>query len=320
MKRSAIALFVFLTVPALIYAGPYISSSGGGGSSTVDNNTIDSRIDQDHASSAETITGTLTTKSVTPKALADALGAYTHDIITTGSITGGAVTGTTGTFSGAITGSTVTSSGAVTGTSFDVTRGNYAQCTQMYESLDHGDNYVYECAAHDATEIYKISRPAAKMTAINQSRRCSAITSDNCTEEWFTPMTSTGTGLVERIGAAFDGGGSAIAANKTAYTLVPFAATINQWTVICDQDSGATGIVIDVLRQHYVEDDITLVSMLASGTKPHTSDGATAGGTSHQADWDGNATTINAGDVLQFKVDTAPTSATWCSITLKVTR
>jgi hypothetical protein len=31
-------------------------------------------------------------------------------------------------------------------------------------------------------------------------------------------------------------------------------------------------------------------------------------------------TSITAGDVLKFKVNTAPTAATWCSVTLKVTR
>lgn len=129
------------------------------------------------------------------------------------------------------------------------------------------------------------------------------------------------TGVVEAIGATFDGGGSPIAANKTVYRTVPFAVTsIDSWTIICDQDSGTTGIIITPYKDAYADDDIALTTMCASGVIPHTSDGATAGGTSHSATWDCNVTSLAAGDVIQFKVTTAPTSATNCSITLKVTR
>ncbi len=140
----------------------------------------------------------------------------------------------------------------------------------------------------------------------------------------FTPVVTFSAapkGIVERIGATFDGGGSAIAVNKTAYVHVPFAVTsIDQWTVICDQDSGTTGIIITPYSDAYVEDDITLTTMCTSGTIPHTSDGATAGGTSHQGAWNCNITSIAADSVVQFKVTTAPTSATWCTVSLKVTR
>jgi hypothetical protein len=126
--------------------------------------------------------------------------------------------------------------------------------------------------------------------------------------------------MTDRIGATFDGGGSPIVADKTAYVYVPYAATVSKWTIICDKDSGATGIIITPYSQAYVEDDITLTTMCTTGTIPHTSDGATAGGTSHQAAWDCDVTTIAAASVVQFKVTTAPTAATWCSITLDLTR
>jgi hypothetical protein len=129
--------------------------------------------------------------------------------------------------------------------------------------------------------------------------------------------------ISERIGATFvgTGAGGVIEANQTVFISVPYAvSSIDSWTVICDQDSGATGIIITPYSDAYVEDDIALTPMCTSGVIPHTSDGATAGGTSHQAAWDCNITSLAANSVVQFKVTTAPTAATSCSITLKVTR
>jgi hypothetical protein len=136
-----------------------------------------------------------------------------------------------------------------------------------------------------------------------------------------SPTLVTPKGIVERIGATFDGGGSAIAVNKVSYLVMPYAATsIDQWTVVCDVDSGATGIIISMYKNAYAEDTLPTTTMCTTGTPPHTTDGAGAGGIMHQAAWDCNITSITAGDVLAFKVTTAPTSATWCAVTLKVTR
>lgn len=132
---------------------------------------------------------------------------------------------------------------------------------------------------------------------------------------------ANGTGIVERIGATFDGGGAVIAVNKVAYVHIPYAVTtINQWTVICDVDSGTMGIIITPYMDAYATDTLPTTTMCTTGTAPHTTDGAGAGGLSHQANWDCNITTIPADRVIMFKVTTAPTSATWCTIILKVTR
>jgi hypothetical protein len=136
-----------------------------------------------------------------------------------------------------------------------------------------------------------------------------------------SPTLVTPKGIVEKITATFDGGGSAIAVNKIAYTHSPMAYTsIDQWTVICDQDSGTTGIIITPYMDAYAADTLPTTTMCTTGTAPHTSDGATAGGTVHQATWDCNITAIPADRIISFKVTTAPTAATWCTVVLKVTR
>jgi hypothetical protein len=109
--------------------------------------------------------------------------------------------------------------------------------------------------------------------------------------------------------------------NKVAYVHVPYAiTTINQWTVVCDQDSGASGIVVTPYMDAYAEDTLPTTTMCTTGTPPHTTDGAGAGGTAHQAAWDCNITAIPADRTIMFKVTTAPTAATWCTVSLKVTR
>jgi hypothetical protein len=129
------------------------------------------------------------------------------------------------------------------------------------------------------------------------------------------------TGTVERIGATFDGGGSAVAVNKVAYAHIPYAiSTINQWTVQCAEDSGVTGIIITPYLDAYAADTHPTTTMCTTGTPPHTTDGAGAGGKVHQAAWDCNITAIPADSIIMFKVTTAPTDSTWCTVTLKVTR
>lgn len=99
-----------------------------------DNATIDSRIDQDHASSAETITGSETAKSVTPKALLDALAAYTHAITTTAKGTFGSLSIGDGNF-------TVDEHGNITYRSAASTRTDDPQYVRLYEATSKGNKY-----------------------------------------------------------------------------------------------------------------------------------------------------------------------------------
>ncbi len=131
-------------------------------------------------------------------------------------------------------------------------------------------------------------------------------------------LVTAGTGLVESRGASFDGGGSAIAVNKIALIHFDYAVTtINQWTVMCLEDSGAAGIIITPYMDAYSADTLPTTTMCSSGTIPHVDTGAHK---TNQANWDCNITAIPADRNVAFKVTTAPTASTWCTISLKVTR
>ncbi len=182
------------------------------------------------------------------------------------------------------------------------------------------------------TQLRNYTLPDADSTLLSTANIASSISDSDIThapdgnsvfDALAGKLPTAGTGLVERIGATFvgTGAGGVIAVNQTVFSVVPYAVTaINNWWVICDQDSGATGIIITPYKDTFVEDDITLTTMCTTGTAPHTTDGAGAGGTSHTAAWDCNIASLAVNDVIQFKVTTAPTAATACTVTLKVTR
>lgn len=111
---------------------------------------------------------------------------------------------------------------------------------------------------------------AAKKGSLTNGKYCTSDgTSINCTSTG-APLTAnngqyiyldesgnaSGRDIVERIGATFDGGGSAIALNKIAYAYIPFAGTVQKWTILCDQDVGASGIAITVYKDTYSADTL----------------------------------------------------------------
>lgn len=189
MKRNIaisviIATLVALVVPwqavgdriGVLVSGTYYSDIGSIG--YANNSTIDSHINQTIANPStvyfgdgSNLTGIATGDNET---LINRLSAAEKANAIT------PVAGTAGTFSGAVTASEL-----------DVTRGSYEQCVQLYEALGGGNESIRMCAPAAGTDTYRVTLPAAKPSAINQSRRCSAITSDNCTEEWFTALSST---------------------------------------------------------------------------------------------------------------------------------
>lgn len=119
-------------------------------------------------------------------------------------------------------------------------------------------------------------------------------------------------GLVSSVGAILDGGGSAIAANTIVYVRVPFACTINEFTVLADQTGSIT---VKVYKDTYANyppnssDDISNGGLALSSVNKNTNTALT-----------GWTTSIAAGDVLAFTNTTAATTITRATCQLKVTR
>lgn len=107
-----------------------------------------------------------------------------------------------------------------------------------------------------------------------------------------------------------DGGGATITTGSKGFLQIPFACTVNNWTIVADQ-SGS--IVVDVKRATY--SDFPTTASIAGSEKPTLS--------SVQKNQDLNlsswTTSIAAGDVLEFVVDSA-TTVQRVTLALQVTR
>jgi len=117
---------------------------------------------------------------------------------------------------------------------------------------------------------------------------------------------------VSSIGAILDGAGAAIADGTKVYVRVPFACTINEFTLLADQSGSIT---VEVWKDTYANyppltaDDISNNGLAISAADKATDTTLTS--------W---TTAIAAGDVLAFVVVGAATSITRVTAQLKVTR
>lgn len=102
------------------------------------------------------------------------------------------------------------------------------------------------------------------------------------------------------LGASFDGAGFAVLAGTTVYVPVPFAGTITGWTMLADVSGSA---VLDVWNDTYANYPPTVADTIAAAAKP-TISSAVKGASTTLTGW---ATTVRAGDILAFHIDSAAT-------------
>ena len=109
-----------------------------------------------------------------------------------------------------------------------------------------------------------------------------------------------------------DGGGSVITTGEKGDITIPFACTINEWTLLADQ-SGS--IVVDVWKDTYANYPPTVADTITASAKP-TISATTKGQSSTLTGW---TTSISAGDILAFNVDSISTIQR-VTLSLNVTR
>jgi len=110
----------------------------------------------------------------------------------------------------------------------------------------------------------------------------------------------------------FDGGGLQLTTGLKGSVIVPFACTIDSWTLVADP-SGS--IVVDIWKTTLADYPPDVGDAITGGAKPTISGGQTATSSS-LGTWD---TAVAEGDVLSFYVDSVD-SVFVASISLKVTR
>ncbi len=109
-----------------------------------------------------------------------------------------------------------------------------------------------------------------------------------------------------------DGGGAAIGTGVKGDLEIPFACTITRASLLGDQ-SGS--IVVDIWADTYANFPPTVADTITASAKP-TISSATKSQDTTLTGWD---TTLDAGSVLRFNVDSC-TTTTRCTVSLIVTR
>jgi hypothetical protein len=134
------------------------------------------------------------------------------------------------------------------------------------------------------------------------------------TGAWSTPTDPSKTftqALVVVVGS-LESGASAIATGLKQYISVPFACTITKWRIVADA-SGS--IVFDIWKDTYANFPPTIADTITASAKP-TLSSARNNESSTLTGW---TTSISAGDVLFFNVDSAST-VKYVVLTLTVTQ
>jgi hypothetical protein len=165
---------------------------------------------------------------------------------------------------------------------------------------------IAQAAAELAAENFEFASKAEAEAGVNTTKSMNPLR----VAEAIAALTPDPDGTIL---AVIDGGGGVITAGKKLQLEIPFACTLNRYTMVAD---AAGAIVIDVNRSTYANFPTT--ASICGGGKECTI--AATNQKSQDTDisnW--TSVAIAAGDVLEFEVDSC-TTITRCTLSLKYTR
>lgn len=136
-------------------------------------------------------------------------------------------------------------------------------------------------------------------------------TDDNTLYAWMGSAWESTATNTRTLGIVIDGGGSAITTGIKGDAYVPYACTITAVTMLADQ-SGS--IVVDIWKDTYANFPPTGADSITASAKP-TISSATKSQDTTLTGW---TTSVAAGDILRFNVDSA-TTVTRLTLALTVT-
>lgn len=184
-------------------------------------------------------------------------------------------------------------------------------------SIDDGDVVTEIGGTSDADAIHdnvagEIAAITEKATPVSADLLLIEDSADSNNKKKVQIGNLPGVGAVGTITIIIDGGGSAITTGIKADLEIPFACTINQVTLLADQ-SGS--VVIDIWKDTYANFPPTDADSITASAPPTISTAIK----SQDATLTGWTTSISAGDILRFNVDSV-TSIQRVTLSLKITR
>jgi len=112
--------------------------------------------------------------------------------------------------------------------------------------------------------------------------------------------TPAGGGQIYTVGITIDGAGSAISTGIKGYRSIPISGTITKVRLLADQNGGA---VVDIWKDVFANYPPTVADTITAAAKPTL----VAADSYEDTTLTGWTTTVTAGDVLGFNVDSAST-------------
>jgi hypothetical protein len=97
-----------------------------------------------------------------------------------------------------------------------------------------------------------------------------------------------------------DGGGTVISTGIQGDIQIPYSMNISSWTLIADV---VGSIVVDVWKDTYANYPATIANTITGTEKPKI----TSSNKAQSSTLTGWATTVNAGDIVRFNVDSVST-------------
>jgi hypothetical protein len=125
-----------------------------------------------------------------------------------------------------------------------------------------------------------------------------------------TTITQTGTTLVGSAGITVDGGGTVPTTGSKGFVQIPYSGVITGWTLIADQ---AGSVVFNVKKSTYAAFPSTVTIVASAFPTLASAQNATS------TTLTGWTTTITAGDVLEFVINSVST-LTRVTLELQITR
>lgn len=139
------------------------------------------------------------------------------------------------------------------------------------------------------------------------------LTWDSTPGEWISQAPGAASN-VTTITFVIDGGGSAITTGVKGDLEIPFACTLNAWTLLADA-SGA--IKIDIWKDTYANFPPTDADSITNAHEPEIAASGVKAQDTDISDW--ADVTVDAGDILRFNVDSCAT-ITRVTLSIKATK
>lgn len=162
----------------------------------------------------------------------------------------------------------------------------------------------------------RASQPAANAVVIGTLY---FVTDELVTERsngsaWQT-FSASASSAVRTVGITIDGGGSVITTGVKGFVRVPFSGTISKATLLSTDASATSGsIVIDVWKDTYANYPPTDADSITASAPPTLSSASK----SEDSTLSGWTTSVTAGNILGFNVDSA-TTVTRVTLLLDIT-